>query len=64
MIKNRCITMLKEIQEKNGFSRTKMAAMLDVSVESYSRWVKGISKPNQAIVLNRIANVLEEYKPS
>jgi len=62
MIKDMTLAMLKEIQEKNGFSDTKMAALLDVSVESYRRWKKRISFPNQAIVLNRITNVIEEYQ--
>ena len=62
MIKDMTLAMLKEIQIKNGFSDTKMAALLDVSVESYRRWKKQISFPNQAIVLNRIANILEEYQ--
>ena len=62
MIRENTIQMLKEMQEKNGLSDTKMAAMIDVSVESYRRWKKNISFPNQAIVLNRIASVLEEYQ--
>ena len=62
MIRENTIQMLKELQIKNGFSDTKMAALLDVSVESYRRWKKQISFPNQAIVLSRIASVLEEYQ--
>ena len=62
MIKDMTLAMLKEMQIRNGFSDTKMAALLDVSVESYRRWKKQISFPNQAIVLNRIASVLEEYQ--
>ena len=62
MIKDKILPMLKELQIKNGFSDTKMAALLDVSVESYRRWKKQISFPNQAIVLSRIASVLEEYQ--
>ena len=58
------LSMLIEYQEENKLSDTKMAALIDVSVESYRRWKKRISLPNQAIVLNRIANVLEEYKVS
>ena len=62
MIIDMTLAMLKEIQMNNGFSDTKMAALLDVSVESYRRWKKRISFPNQAIVLNRITNVIEEYQ--
>ena len=62
MIRENTIQMLKEMQKKNGLSDTKMAAMIDVSVESYRRWKKNISLPNQAIVLSRIASVLEEYQ--
>ena len=58
------LSMLIIYQEKNKLSDTKMAAILDVSVESLRRWKKRICFPNQAIVLNRIANVLEEYKVS
>lgn len=64
MIKDMTLAMLKEIQVKNEFSDTKMAALIDVSVESYRRWKKRICFPNQAIVLNQIANILEEYKVS
>ena len=60
-IREMSITMLKEIQDKNRFSRTKMAALLDVSVETYSRWMKGICFTNQAIILNRIEQVVKKY---
>ena len=62
MIKDMTLAMLKEIQGKNGFSDTKMAALLDVSVESFRRWKKNKCFPNQTIVLDRITKVIEEYK--
>ena len=61
MIKNICITMLKEVQENTGLSDTKMAALLDVSVESYRRWKKERCFPNQPIILKRIEQVVTEY---
>ena len=62
MVRDMTLAMLKDIQGKNGFSDTKMAAILDVSVESYRRWKKNICFPNQTIVLARITKVLEEYQ--
>ena len=62
MIKDMTLAMLKEIQLKNEFSDTKMAALLDVSVESYRRWKSKKCFPNQTIVLARITKVLEEHQ--
>ena len=59
--KDMTIQSLVEIQDKNNLSDTKMAAIIDTSVESYRRWKKRICFPNQTIVLANIAKVLEEY---
>ena len=60
-IRDMTIEMLVEIQETNHFSDTKMAAIIDVSVESYRRWKKRICFPNQTIVLDRIGKVVKKY---
>ena len=62
MVRNISIKMLKEIAKKNKFGRTKMASLLNISVEQYDRWMKGTSFTNQANTLRRIAEVIEEHK--
>ena len=65
MVKNISIQMLKEIMVKNNYSRTKMAALCDVSVETYSRWMKGESFTRSVNTLKQIEKVVSEhYKAS
>ena len=57
--------MLREIQAKGDgvkpYSRAKMAAMLDISVETFDRWMNTDSFTRQANTLRRITEVIEEY---
>ncbi len=55
------IKMLKEVQEQNNFSSTKMAALIGVSVYTYDRWVKGQRWTKSSLTLNQILKIIEEY---
>ena len=55
------IKMLKETQERNHFSRTKMAALCDVSVETYSRWMNDKGFTRSANTLKQIEKVVTKY---
>ena len=61
IIRDVCITMLKEIQEKNSFTNTKMAALLGISTYQYTRWIRGTSFTKSANTLNQIEKVVKEY---
>ena len=59
------IKMLKEIMDKGDgvkpYSRTKMASMLDVSVETYSRWMNDKGFTRSANTLKQIDKVVTKY---
>jgi DNA-binding transcriptional regulator YiaG len=61
-LKEMSLEMLKEIQEKNHFDNTKMAALLGVSAYTYTRWIKGKHWTKSPNTLNQVLKVIEEYK--
>jgi len=54
------IQKLTEIQKKKKYTETKMAALLDVHLATYIRWIKGKTIPKQHAHLTNIIKILEQ----
>ena len=54
------IQKLIEIQKKKNYTETKMAALLDVHLATYNRWIKGKTITKKYAHINNIIGLLEK----